>query len=172
MRITRRIRFSHIALTLILLPLVASSSSFPPPGHLFTLHGYVVPPSGQSVANYTVVMMARGGGCGSEGMWARLSSRCEEFGYSTRDVVITPPNGRYFLSVFTCCPPESIAAAIVLPDTLIVSQVVLTKDLRRSELEKQFSYVEEGFVCDDTVIGTHTTSYLYEEVDSLNIPVP
>ena len=165
-----RKRFSSVAVPLLLLPLMASSSTPIIPGHLFTLRGFVDPSGDQLAANYTVVMMGRGG-CGSKG-WVRVFPSCEQYGYGygTRDIVIT--GNTYWLSVFTCCRPDSIAAAVVLPDTLIVSQVVLTRDLYRSEVEEAYSYGKDGFLCDDRITGSYVSSYIYEAVDSVIIPVP
>lgn len=159
---------------IVLLPMIVTSSSSPSPGNCFRLSGFVVRSSGGSVANYTVVLVGRGGNVGLGEEWERLDSNCGRDEYFTFDgnIAITITNGRYFLQPCSCQLPDSIAAAVLLPDTMILSQPIARRSLSVYEAHTSYSYAEDGFMCDNTITDSYLSNYVYGGVDSVIIPVP
>ncbi len=118
--------------------------------------------------SFAVTLVARVDSIGYGRAWGRLGSICGH----TQDVTLTDSRGFYRLRVCSCFAPDTIASAVVTPDSLIVGNMVETRNLDRAEFEQYYSYEEDGFLCDDTVSGSYVSSYDYEHVDSLLIPVP
>ena len=149
-------------MAIVLLPLIVTSSEpLLPPGHCFGLSGFVVSAAGKPVEDYAVVIFGRGGDLPSE--WIRLD--CCGMGSG---LDLTGDRGRYRVAACPGVVPDSIAAAVVLPDTTIMSLPVGTADLYVTEEEEPFT--EDGFLCDDT--GWRVVNYHHESVDSVIVPVP
>jgi len=106
--------------------------------------------------------------------WWRLDSYCGRSEYYQFDgnIALTNGSGGFSLHPCSCQEPDSIAVAVLLPDTMILSASVCTTNLYVYEMQESYSYEEDGFLCDNTVSGSYLRNYLYEHVDSLDIPVP
>lgn len=148
--------------------IVSPSSSPPPPSHWFALSGYVTSIGGGSVANYTVGLFGRTTYTGSE--WERLGGSCYsgECLQQGARLVITGENGRFSLGVCSCSKPDSVAAAVILPDTLMMSPPIPIADLNVTEFFK--SRKDDGLVCDNTTL--HVSYYGYNQAGELTVAVP
>jgi hypothetical protein len=173
MKTTRRIRtWIRAACWLALLtPIVVTSTPpEPPPWHAFGVSGYLVSGSGGSVANYSVVLMGE-----FDSGWRILHScspeRAEEWG-GTRDIFLTDHWGRYYLSVWNCSAPDSIAPAVVLPDTILFGPRIARRSLGNFRYDRTYEIEEDGFLCDDEHDVTVVDGYMYDNLDSLKVMVP
>lgn len=156
----------------MLAPIVVTSTPpIPSPAHCFSASGFVRHSNGDPAANYTVIMVARGRFSPSLG-WERLLSRCGRPEDWSGPVAITDSNGRFRVSPCACVEPDSIAVAVVLPDTMIVGDPIRRRSLSRYETDVDDSYTEDGFLCDDTVKSSYVDYYTYQHVDSIIVPVP
>jgi hypothetical protein len=115
------------------------------------------------------------GGEMPSGEWTIIHSQCVDGDYgSARDVDLTGASGTFNLSVWTCAPPDSLAAAVVSPDTLIVGDSVVRETLNYSTMVQPTSHWEEGSGCDDgTNVESHYESgYAYSTIRDVTIKVP
>jgi hypothetical protein len=151
-------------------PLTVSST--PPslgPWHSFTLLGTVSHGDG-SVANYTVVAMGK-----VEGTWRMLHScsvaEAADWG-GAQDIVLTGTGGDFYLSLWLCEPPDSIAAAVVLPDNIILGPQIPRTALEYTTYHATSLTTEDGFLCDHAVAHEYLNGYKYDTVEHLIVTVP
>ena len=154
----------------MLAPLTVSST--PPslgPWHSFTLSGNVSH-GGGSVANYTVVAMGK-----LDGAWRMLHScsvrEAANWG-GARDIDLTGTGGNFYLSLWLCEPPDSIAPAVVLPDGIILGPQIPRSALQYTTYHATSTTTEDGFLCDHTVAHEYLDGYKYDAVDHLFVTVP
>lgn len=122
---------------------------------------------GLSLENFAVVAVEKGGG---DGQWSIVQSLCfYEKNEEVHDLTLTRADGAFALSVWRCELPESIAAAIVFPESLLVGGPVSYHDLLSSEVEVMNDQLDDGFFCDKTT--TIVGSYKYSIKDAL-VTVP
>ena len=166
-------RIRILAVVTLLTPLaVASTPPAPPapgPWYQFALSGFVKSASDASVANYTVATMGK-----IDGAW-RLIHSCpvsiaDDYG-GTDDISLTDRFGRFSLSSWSCAPAESIAAAIVLPDTILLGTPIDRRSLSYQEYDGLYEVKEDGFFCDHTDTRQRIQGYQYF-LDSLIVTVP
>jgi hypothetical protein len=150
----------------VLAPMVVTSSEpLPEPGNCFGAGGFVVRAGAGSAADYTVVLLYKGGDPAPSADWHRAT---DSYGM-TEGIAITSATGRFRVGNCTYYYlPDSLAVAVVLPDTMFMSRPVGTSTLHVTEIEAPHKV--DGFMCDDT--EWHVESYAYEFVDSLLILVP
>jgi len=139
--------------------LVTSTQPEPIPVNCFSVSGKVLKPGGEPGENYTVVFLGKGGGFGISKKWSRISNDA---------ITITSETGVYQLEACDLNIPDSIATAVVLPDTMILSEPVRTSSLE--QFEERGPHTSDGLFCDDT--EWRVDAYVFEHVDSLDIPVP
>jgi hypothetical protein len=155
---------------LLVTPIVVTSTPpRPAPWHNFLVYGAVESRSGGSVGNYTVVLMGN-----PRDTWKVLHS-CpsavqDDYG-GAQDIAITPANGRFWLDVWSCDRPESIAVAVVLPDTIIMGSRVWRRDYDYQEFWKEYETSDGGLCADDEDVNV-IDGYMYHGIDSLVVPVP
>ncbi len=161
-----------LAIIMLLMPLaVTSTPPAQPPWHHFDLSGFLKSDSDGSVSNYTVGAMEH-----IRGSW-RLVHSCrvavaDDYG-GTNDVFLTGNFGRYYLSIWCCSPPESIAAAIVLPDTILMGKAIARASILYPQ-EHTGTYEEGGggFFCEQSDTKQYVQGYMYGYIDSLVLQVP
>ena len=146
-------------LIVLLVPMVVTSTEpLPIPVNCFSASGRVLEPGETPGENYTVVLVGRGAGF-SNNKWSRISHDA---------ITITSGSGGYRLEGCNLNLPDSIATAVVLPDTIILSEPVLTS--RLDQFEEKVPYTSDGLLYDDE--KWRVNAYVFDHVDSLNIPVP
>lgn len=154
----------------VLTPIVVTSTPpLPPPWHSFSVDGTVESRSGGSVENYTVVLMGN-----PDGTWRILQScdRAVQQDYGgEHDISITRSNGRFGLNVWSCDRPDSIAAAVVLPDTIIMGSPVWRRDYYYQEFRREHE-TSDGGLCANEEDHIVIEGYMYYGIDSLVVPVP
>lgn len=159
MSLTRRVRV--LAWTILLAPIVVTSSSPDvPPGHCYDISGFVVRNDGRPVEDAAVVMLVWIGDFG--GGWLRGDECC--FSRAT----LTNVHGRYGLRTCAHARVDSVAAAVVTPDTIIVSQGYRVS--RQHVTVDEVPETEDGFFCDDT--EWRIENYVYPSVDSVTVVIP
>jgi len=154
-----RIILPMLAVCALTVPMVlVSSEPMPSADYCYSASGLVVPPGGDSAEDYAVTVFAR-----SEYYtgWFRV----QEGGGG---VALSNERGQYRVSACTYFKVDSLAVGVVMPDTVILSPSVPVSAL--SVYGETDVWETDGFICDDT--STYVSSYVYEHVDSLNIPVP
>lgn len=159
-----------LVIVLLLAPLtVTSTPPTPGPWHQFYLSGFLKSESDASVANYTVAAMQH-----TRGSWKMVHSCrvaiADDYG-GANDLYLTNGFGRFNLSIWCCSPPESVAAAIVLPDTILMGKAIFPGALNRTVHSGTYKVKRDGFLCDDSETRYRDDGYLYD-VDSLVVPVP
>ena len=107
---------------LMLAPLaVLSTTPTPPPGRGFSLEGTITRAGGGSLANHVVVPILWNAAPGD----GQIGFGCEVAGYlSNRTHTLTDNAGRFSLGFWTCETPETLAVAVLTPDTLIMGSIV------------------------------------------------
>ncbi len=109
------------------------------------------------------------------GDWKIIRSSCVDTDYgSADDLALTGIDGKFYLSVWTRHPPDSLAVGVVSPDSLILGELTLRPDLNYSTIEKTGSYEEAGSGCDSgtTVETSYVSAYAYRMVEGVTITVP
>ena len=119
--------------------------------------------------NYVVVLMGK-----VDDRWVRLRScsvgMAREWGGAT-DIVVTPENGRFWLSVWSCTKPDSIAPAVVLPDSTILGSRVQRQGLEYQRYDRTEEIDGSGSFCEGDDEVTVVDGYMYRSLDSLTVPV-
>jgi hypothetical protein len=121
------------------------------------------------VENYTVVLMGNPGGT-----WEILQScdrAVQPYYGGEHDISITHSNGRFWLTVWSCDRPDSIAAAVVLPDTIIMGSRVWRRDYYYQEFRRRYE-TSDGGLCANEEDVTVIDGYMYTGIDSLVVTVP
>jgi hypothetical protein len=159
-----------LVLIVMLMPLaVTSTTPARQRWYQFYLSGILKSVSDASVANYTVAAMEK-----IDGSW-RMVHSCQvgiAEGYGgTNDLFLTTHNGRFSLSVWSCAPIETIAAAIVLPDTIVLGTPIDRTSLYYQEFTGTRAIEEDGFLCNHTDYQNYIQGYMYD-VDSVVVNVP
>ena len=157
---------------LMLAPLAVSSTSpSPPPGNGFSLDGTITRASGGSLANHVVVPIVWNIAPGD----GEVGFGCEDAGYfPNRTHALTDAAGRFELGFWSCETPETLAVAVLTPDTLIMGSVVPMDALRGSYQVNTGEFERAGSGGCDGGAGVkerRITSYIYY-TDGLTIHVP
>ena len=148
--------------TLLLLPLAVSST---PPSLFWYLHvvpGRVERASG-SLANHTVVLF------GQEGEQWQLLGQCDGEGAervgTLRNVFLTREDGRFQLAVSVCRTLDSLAVAVVYPDTVILGEPFSPESVQPEVVEKT-GRREDGSFCDGDEYS-YEDGYVYRHAEKI-----
>jgi hypothetical protein len=155
----------------MLAPLTVSSTT-PSlgPWHAFFLEGTLTSSTNGTEAQYTVVVMGK---FGDE--WRFMNScpvqSADDWG-GPRDMVLTGTGGGFFLQVWSCVAPDSIAPAVVLPGTIIRGPQFARSGLERQAYNASAVTTEDGFLCDHKEAHEYLDGYMYQRLEHLIVVVP
>lgn len=153
-RRSRRPALAAVAIAAILLPLaVTSTPPEPPPVNVYRTGGILVRLSGGQVEN---IPMALAANCGFDGAWHLLRPGRNECGcvYPNKGspVALTHPTGEFYVEVVSCDLLESLAVAVVLPDTFFTGRsFARTSAYSVEPNEQEYWEEDEGYLCSDEV---------------------
>ncbi len=99
------------AVTLVLSPYIFATSPTPPPCDQFTVQGNITRPSGTSLENFSVVLLAKGRTLGTT--FQILKGRGAQYDHP---VSLTDSTGAFSIIVSTYEKADSLAVGVVVPD--------------------------------------------------------
>ena len=158
----------------LLIPLVGiTSEPLPEPWYEFSFVGRLERSGGGPLQGYPVVVVQDSS---IAPYWGTLRSCATRWPLQqpAEDISLTTDEGYFSLHVVLCSPPhDTLAVAVVLPDTIIVGSRIDRRQIHYSEYQQYYSYTEEKSFCGDKMVeGDYLAGYSYRRVDSLVVTIP